>query len=157
MPGWTEKDVERLKKQPHKKSGAPPPPSETGEIATFTAWVAGVIPAKKNRKRMMGRMLITAPAVQEELAGISRLLHAERVRVLGRNKLARFSIAVRLDVSNLGSTDPDNAVQSLIDCLREAGVIVNDNPKHSRRGCWTVVDVAPGLEGAMITVTGEIV
>lgn len=122
---------------------------------TFVCFLPGVIPAKKNGKMLTGRRIITAPKTQAAIAGITSRLLAARVEQLKRLTLARFTIELEIRVSNLGSTDPDNCATTLLDSLREAGVIVNDNPNHSRHGRWDVVEVERGQEGVNVTVIGE--
>lgn len=118
----------------------------------FTCWIPGTIPAKKNNWKPARGRIITDPAAKAQIDGITMLLFAEYRNARRCEPIAAFSISMGLYVSNLGSTDPDNAITTILDCLRAAGVIVNDNPKHSRQGSWSVIECEPGLEGAHVVV-----
>lgn len=87
----------------------------------------GPIPSKKNLYRRGARGGMYIPK------GVKALLDSLQIQAQaqwgGRAPLTKPDIRVELSLTSLRS-DPDNKLTALLDVLRNAGVIVNDNAKR---------------------------
>ncbi|CAM6006443.1 unnamed protein product [Sphagnum balticum] len=128
----------------------------SNQTASFTAWIPGMLPSKKNKSKVgSGKQhFYTDKTTKELLDGVTTRLVAERVKQLGHKRLAHFTICFQFDVCDMTSADPDGQLISAMDLLQDAGIIVNDNMRHARRGSWSVREVGEGLDGIEITIHG---
>lgn len=120
----------------------------------FQIFIPHLIPSKKNSKMMTRGMLITKPETQRILANVVMFMQLES-RKQNISNLTNCEVLIKLYMNNLRS-DADNALSSILDCLKNAGVLVNDSAKHVRVVRAEVVDCEAGAEGAAIAVIGEV-
>lgn len=128
---------------------APKPPASTRIEHSF--FIAGKIPGKKNNKFLARGRLITDPEIQKRLQAVTHeiwLVHWSRLPAL-----TDAEVEMEFHLSALNG-DLDNKLTSVIDCLKDAGVLVNDSAKHLRKIGASFVLVKRGDEGVDVFVSG---
>lgn len=113
-------------------------------------WLPGDVPVKKNSKMITRGRIITNPAAQQGLATLTMIA---RGIWKGRDPLTKVWLRTVFHVSSRRK-DLDNIQTSLLDVLKDAGVIVDDNMVHVLALETHYVLVPKREEGVLVRVSG---
>lgn len=119
-------------------------------LLTHEFELRGRCPSKKNSRLIAHGRLITKPAYQADLQSLT--LQA-RAAWAGKPPLTDCDLDLFFRVSSFAQ-DLDNAATACIDCLRDAGVLMNDNMNHVKCLFARRLRVSKGHEGVTVRVTG---
>lgn len=119
-----------------------------GQYVERTYSIKGTVPAKKNSKLLARGRLITKPEYQQRIAGLS-------FQILNQGPaLTRAEIFLVFRISSMVGADLDNQQTTLVDILKDRGVLVDDSLRHvtAISAHWEWVDA--GEERVDIRVMG---
>lgn len=119
------------------------------EVSFF---LPGIVPTKKNGKHSWRGRVVIDPD-KKKVLGDFELLARSRWR--GRPALTQAEVKMLFYVSH-ERADLDGGQTSLLDILKQAGVIVNDSMKHVRRIEASFIKVHAGAEGVEVSLRGEV-
>ena len=77
----------------------------------------------------------------------------DRVKRIAEELSKAATVRVLIGISSLRSADPDNALTTIMDCLRDAKIISEDSPRYVASAGASLVPVEQGEEFASITIT----
>jgi Holliday junction resolvase RusA-like endonuclease len=120
-------------------------------ILTKEFFLDGKVPSKKNSKMITRGRLITKPEYQVRLKELTWQAWAEWGNM---PPLTAACIDLHFHISTVRG-DMDNKIGGLMDCLKDARVIVDDSFSHVRCILSTWQSVPKGKEGVTVKVSGE--
>jgi Holliday junction resolvase RusA-like endonuclease len=124
--------------------------SAISERRAVEFWLPGDMPVKKNSKMMTRGRLITNPKAQQGLAALTMIT---RGIWKGRDPLTKVWLRTVFHVSSRRK-DLDNIQTSLLDVLKDAGVIVDDSMAHVEALETHYVLVPKREEGVQVRISG---